>query len=131
MKINHLQKILMVVAVTGVVLCASTVVGKGSSAVNTAQPVVVSTNTLLLFVAGQTDAQLQTDVTADFKTITVEKPKLLWLSPYTTVNAKENRESVEGLDPRAWTTVVCWHPGTSAFPTAETHRSKLGLFWTF
>ena len=81
------------------------------------------------FAAGQALAQSQTKATSASVPITVEKSKLHWLAPVTTTKTKENLKPVEGLDPRAWTTVAGWHPGESAFPAAETHQSKLCLFW--
>jgi len=62
-------------------------------------------------------------------TITVERPKLHWLSPPHTVRGEPVLKPVEGLDTRAWTTVVGWHPGQSAFASAETHEGGLTLFW--
>jgi hypothetical protein len=83
-----------------------------------------------LLAMGHAGAQSQTNATASASaTITVQKPKLHWLPPVTMTNSTENLKPVEGLDPRAWTTVVGWYPGESAFATGETHRSKLVLFW--
>jgi hypothetical protein len=31
----------------------------------------------------------------------------------------KNREYVQGLHPQAWTTIVGWHPGRSAFPSED------------
>jgi len=83
-----------------------------------------------LFAAGLAGAQSQTNSTSASATIIkVQEPKLHWLAPVTTTKTNNNLKSVEGLDSRAWTTVAGWHPGGSAFPAAETHRSKLCLFW--
>ncbi len=82
-----------------------------------------------LFAADQVGAQSQTNATFASAPIMVEKLKLHWFAPVKTTKTKENLKPVEGLDPRAWTTVVGWHPGESAFATGETQRSKLCLFW--
>ena len=82
-----------------------------------------------LLAAGQAGAQSQTNATAASAPITVEKLKLHWGAPVKTPKTKGNLKPVEGLDPRAWTTVVGWHQVEPDFPAAESHRSKLCLFW--
>lgn len=82
-----------------------------------------------LFAAGQVSAQSQTNATSASAPITVEKLKLHWLAPLRTTKTKENLKLVEGLDRRAWTTVVGWYQVKSDSPAAESHRSKLCLFW--
>lgn len=82
-----------------------------------------------LFAAGQAGAQSQTNATSASTPITVEKLKLHWFAPVKTSKTKENLKPVEGLDPRAWTTVVGWHQVESGSPAAESHCSKLCLFW--
>ncbi len=86
---------------------------------------------VVLLAAGQAGAQSQTNATSasGSATITVEKSKLHWLTPVTMTNSTESLKPVEGLDPRAWTTVVGWHPGESAFATGETHEGGWCLFW--
>ena len=81
-----------------------------------------------LFAAGQAGAQSHTNATAASPLITVEKVKLHWGAPVKTPKPKENLKPVEGLDPRAWTTVVGWRQVESDFPAAESHRSRLCLF---
>ena len=82
-----------------------------------------------LLAASQAGAQSQTNSTSASATvIKVQEPKLHWLGPVTTTTTNNNLKRVEGLDSRAWTTVAGWHPGESAFPAVETHRSKLSLF---
>ncbi len=82
-----------------------------------------------LFAAGRAGAQSQTNATSAFAPITAEKLRLHWGAPLTTTKTKENLKPVEGLDPRAWTTVVGWRQVDSDFPAAETRRSKLCLVW--
>jgi hypothetical protein len=84
---------------------------------------------IALFVARQAVAQQATNAPSASAAVTVEKLKLHWLAPGETTKLKENLKPVKGLDPRAWTTVVGWHPGESAFPSAETHEGGLCLFW--
>ncbi|MGA9451047.1 MAG: hypothetical protein WBW41_06845 [Verrucomicrobiia bacterium] len=84
---------------------------------------------MTLFAACQAIAQQATNAPSKFVTVTVEKPKFHWLAPAEAKKAKENLRPVEGLDPRAWTTAVGWHPGESAFATGETHEGGWCLFW--
>jgi hypothetical protein len=84
---------------------------------------------IALFAACQAIAQQATNAPSASATFTVQKPKLHWLTPARTTKAKENLKPVAGLDPRAWTTVVGWHPGESAFPSAETHEGGWCLLW--
>jgi hypothetical protein len=50
------------------------------------------------------------------------------INPFAPTERKEEFESTRGLSVRAWTTVVGWHVGGSAFPDAMTHESSMGLF---
>ena len=86
---------------------------------------------MVAFLAvGHARAQSQTNVTTSASaTITVEKPKVHWLAPVAMTNSAVILKPAEGLDPQAWTTVVGWYPGESAFATGEMHRSKLSVFW--
>ncbi len=84
---------------------------------------------IALFAAGQVVAQQATNAPSTPAIVTVKQPKLHWLAPITMTNSTENLKPVEGLDPRAWTTVVGWHPGESAFATGETHEGGWCLFW--
>jgi hypothetical protein len=62
----------------------------------------------------------------------VQKQKFQVFTPFTFRHqpaAKNEIERVDGLDSRPWTQIVGWHPGASAFHTAETHESKLDIFW--
>ena len=131
MKTNHLQKMLAGMVLAGLALAVSTAVAQDSSASYREQTVVASSSVPQPFAAYQTGTQSETNATLTFQTVKVEKPKLLWLSPSTAVTAKRNLKPVEGLDPRAWTTVVGWKSGKSAFPTAETDQSKLCLVWVY
>jgi len=82
-----------------------------------------------LFAACQAIAQQATNAPSKSVTVTVEKPKFHWLAPVGTKKSKENLKPVKGLDQRAWTTVVGWHPGDSAFVTGETREGGWCLFW--
>ena len=83
----------------------------------------------VLLAVGQASAQSQTNAPPASAIITVQKPKFHWLAPPTMTNSTKNLKPVEGLEPRAWTTVVGWHPGESAFVTGETHEGGWCLFW--
>jgi hypothetical protein len=78
-----------------------------------------------LFAAGQAGAQSLANAPSGSATITVAKPTLHWFAPVTTTKPEVDLKPVEGLDPRAWTTVAGGYPDESVFVTAETHRSKL------
>jgi len=82
-----------------------------------------------LFAASQAFAQQATNAPSKSVTVTVEKPKFHWLAPPEPKKSKENLRPVEGLDRRAWTTVVGWHPGESDFLTGENHEGGWCLFW--
>ena len=84
---------------------------------------------IALLAAGQAVAQQATNAPSTSAIVTVKQPKLHWLAPITMTNSTEKLKPVEGLDPRAWTTVVGWHPGESAFATGETCKDRLCLFW--
>jgi hypothetical protein len=83
---------------------------------------------IALFAACQAGAQQPTNAPAASATFTTEKPKLHWLVPAKITKLKENLKPVEGLDSRAWPTVVGWHPGQSAFRGPETAEGW-DLFW--
>jgi hypothetical protein len=42
---------------------------------------------------------------------------------------KNKIERYGNMSSQPWTQIVGWHPGTSQFPDAETHESKLTLIW--
>ena len=131
MKTNHLQKTLAGMVLAGLALAVLTAVAQDPPASHTVQTAVASSSVSQPFIANQTGTQSETNATLTFQNVKVEKPKPFWLSPFTVVTAKQNLKPVEGLDPRAWTTVVGWQPGKSAFPTAETDQSKLCLVWVY
>jgi hypothetical protein len=83
---------------------------------------------MALFAAGQAIAQQTTNGPPFTTTITVQKTQWHWFAPTETKRTRANLKPVEGLDRRAWTTVVGWHPGRSAFPGAETSEGW-DLFW--
>jgi len=84
---------------------------------------------IVLFAMCRAVAQQTTNAPSTTATVTVQKPKFHWLAPAALKKATENPKPVGGLDPRAWTTVVGWHPGESAFATGEKHEGRLCLFW--
>jgi hypothetical protein len=45
--------------------------------------------------------------------------KLNWLAPSKPADWRKSREPVESSSPQAWTTIVGWHPGQSAFPDLD------------
>jgi hypothetical protein len=49
------------------------------------------------------------------------------INPIAPLERKEEFESTRGLSVRAWTSVVGWNAGGSAFPDALTHESSMGL----
>jgi hypothetical protein len=83
---------------------------------------------IALFAACQAVAQQPTNAPSASATFTAQKPRFHWLAPIQKAKARENLKPIEGLDPRAWTTVVGWHPGESAFPNSETSEGW-DLFW--
>jgi hypothetical protein len=50
------------------------------------------------------------------------------VNPFAAPEPKFEVERVGDLSPRAWSTVVGWSPGASAWPDAVTHVPKLTLF---
>jgi hypothetical protein len=58
----------------------------------------------------------------------VPRALLQLLNPFAPAERKVELASTRGLSTRAWTTVVGWNPGESAFPDAMTHESSLALF---
>ena len=82
-----------------------------------------------LFIACPATAQQATNTPSVSATVAAEKPEFHWFASAETKKSNKNLERVEGLDPRAWTTVVGWHPGESAFVSAETHEAGWPLFW--
>jgi len=83
----------------------------------------------VLFAAGPAAAQPTTNAPPSATAITVQKPEFHWFAQSKTKRTRENLRPIEGMDTRAWTTVVGWHPGESAFPSAETHQGGWPLFW--
>jgi len=84
---------------------------------------------IALFVACQAFAQQTTNAPSTSATVTAQKPKVHWFAPVQTTNSVENLKPIDGLDTRAWTTVVGWHPGESAFATGERHEPGVCFFW--
>jgi len=82
-----------------------------------------------LFAACQAFAQQATNAPSTTASVTVQKSKFHWLAPAALKKTRETPKPVGGLDPRAWTTVVGWHPGESAFATGERHEPGVCLFW--
>ena len=58
----------------------------------------------------------------------VPKRLLHLINPFAPSERKEEWESTRGLNTRAWTSIVGWNPGGSAFSDAVTHESSMGLF---
>ena len=99
---------------------------------------------VLLFAAFQAVAQQQTSTqsvsqisaasasrtnTSASATFTVAKSKLHLFGPAKPVQPQNGVRLIEGLDPRAWTTVVETRTSKSAFPSGETHEAGLCLLW--
>ena len=58
----------------------------------------------------------------------VRRRALQYVNPLApTEAAAPQLERVRDLNPRAWTTIVGWNTGRSAFPDAVTHESTMGL----
>jgi hypothetical protein len=98
---------------------------------------------VLLFAAGQAVAQqkantqLATQVTAASAsqtnhaasaTFTASKPKFHIFGPAKPVQSQKVLR-IEGLDPRAWTTVAETSTSREAFPNGHTHQAGLCLLW--
>ncbi|HUA67236.1 MAG TPA: hypothetical protein VMA13_01700 [Candidatus Saccharimonadales bacterium] len=98
---------------------------------------------IVLFAACQAVAQQQINATSRVNaapasqtnappataTFTAPKPKFHWLGPPEPAQSQEKLQFIEGLDPRAWTTVAETRTSKSAFPSGETHEAGLCLLW--
>ena len=89
---------------------------------------------VVLFAACKALAQQQTQMHATVSpasgiSTTVKKPQFHWLMPTNPAVSVENRNHVEGLDPRPWTKIVGWHPGESEFPNPENFSTGMPLIW--
>jgi hypothetical protein len=64
--------------------------------------------------------------------MTVER-KIQVFTPLTpSVQTTEDKNKIErygNMSSQPWTEIVGWHPGTTQFPDADTHESKLNLIW--
>jgi len=61
------------------------------------------------------------------KVLDVPRRFLRLINPFARGEAVEQGPSPRDLEPRAWTTIVGWSPGKSAFPDATTQESCMGL----
>ena len=61
-------------------------------------------------------------------TFTATKPGFHLFGPAKPVQSQK-LQTAEGLDNRAWTTVVETRTSKQAFPSGETHEAGLCLFW--
>jgi len=63
----------------------------------------------------------------------VELPKrcLQLVNPFAPLEASPVTPNVPNEHPRAWTELVGWNPGVSAFPDPRTHQPTLNLFSMF
>ena len=63
--------------------------------------------------------------------VTIEKKLHLFtpLTPSTITEPKDKIERYGNMSSQPWAQIVGWHPGTSQFPDADTHESKLDLIW--
>jgi hypothetical protein len=93
---------------------------------------------VLLFAACQAVAQQQpsnaksasqTNAPSASATFTAAKPKFHWLGPPEPVQPQQRLRLIEGLDPRAWTTVAETRTSRQAFPNGENHEAGLCLLW--
>ena len=50
------------------------------------------------------------------------------VNPFAHQEPRQELENVGDLSPRAWATVVGWHPGRSAFEDPVTHEPTMGFF---
>ena len=62
-------------------------------------------------------------------TFAAPKPKFHLFGPAQPVQPQEKLRLIEGLDPRAWTTVAETRTSRQAFPTGENHEAGLCLLW--
>ena len=91
----------------------------------------------VLFAACQAVAQQQTNASSTSQTnnpsasttFQASKPTFHWLGPTAPVQTGKYPRYVEGLDTRAWTTVVEVDPRQSAFQDGETHEAGLCVLW--
>lgn len=95
---------------------------------------------IVLFAAWQVVAQQQTNSTSTTSAshtnapsasanLKVTRPTLHWFGPAEAAQTGEKSRYIEGLDTRAWTTVVEGDPRKKAFPDGETHEAGLYLLW--
>jgi len=86
----------------------------------------------------QTHAQLATQAVAASAsqtnhaasvTFTAPKPKFHLFGPAQPAQSQKRLRLIEGLDPRAWTTVVETRTSRRAFPNGENHPAGLCLLW--
>jgi hypothetical protein len=80
-------------------------------------------------MAQEQQAEQQNTVSSAATTTSVGKLNFHWLAPDQQADVQNDREPVEGLSPQAWTTIVGWHPGRSAFPDDETSTTEMPLLW--
>ena len=95
---------------------------------------------IVLFAACSAIAQQQTNTNAitsathtnapsTSTTFPTVKPTFHWFGPAGPVHTGDHPRYVEGLDTRAWTTVVEDGSGQRVFPDAGTHQPGLSLLW--
>ena len=92
---------------------------------------------MVLFAAGQALAQQQVNANSTSQTnnpsasttFKAPKPAFHWFGPVEPVQTGNQPRYIEGLDTRAWTTVVEAGSRKSAFPDGETHEAGLCVLW--
>ena len=92
---------------------------------------------IVLFAACQVVAQQQTTPASASRTntpsasvtITAPKPKFHLFGPAGPAQPQKSLRLVEGLDPRAWTTVAETCTSKAAFPSGKTQEAGLCLLW--
>jgi hypothetical protein len=61
------------------------------------------------------------------KSMELPKRLLNLVNPFAPLDESEEPPEVKGSNPRAWTSLVGWSPGISAFPDPRTHTLSLDL----
>ena len=76
-----------------------------------------------------TASAARTNTPSASATFTAPKPKFHLFGPAEKAQPQKSLRLIEGLDPRAWTTVAETRTSRSAFPSGETHEAGLCLLW--
>jgi hypothetical protein len=80
-------------------------------------------------VMAQQQTEQPTNISSAVAISSIGDLKIHWLAPSKPADGWESQEPVAGLRPQAWTTIVGWHPGQSAFPDGGNFSTEMPLLW--